>query len=216
MKASENFLFKGQILESQHEARLFHFSEQGILFGQFSFRVPSTGFVALRVDDRNNSGTVRHVLSATCHCLSAKREILHFVQDDREFFLLCALSQGWGCFVAGFTVLHKTFHSDGGVHHVAGMVGWNHRLAPARWVRKWRMVRTPSHLPNLSAGLSMFDAACFIRCLRVLVAFSWRMGKDAGFPLTPAGMTGGAWAWLRIRDSREFLITLAPAFGYRF
>ncbi len=44
---------------------------------------------------------------------------------------------------------------------------------------------------DLSAGLSTFDAACFIRCLRVLVAFSWRMGKDAGFPLTPAGMTGG-------------------------
>ena len=68
-------------------------------------------------------------------------------------------------------------------------------------------------LMDLSAGLSTFDAACFIRCLRVLVSFSWRMGKDAGFPLTPAGMTGGAWAWLRIRDSREFLITLAPAFG---
>ena len=46
-------------------------------------------------------------------------------------------------------------------------------------------------LMDLSAGLSTFDAACFIRCLRVLVSFSWRMGKDAGFPLTPAGMTGG-------------------------
>ena len=44
MKASGNFLFKGQILESQHDARPFHFSEQDILFGQFSFRVPSTGF----------------------------------------------------------------------------------------------------------------------------------------------------------------------------
>lgn len=32
------------------------------------------------------------------------------------------------------------------------------------------------------------------------------MGKDAGFPLTPAGMTEG-WVWARIWDVRQFLIT---------
>ena len=34
------------------------------------------------------------------------------------------------------------------------------------------------------------------------------MGKDTGFPLNPAGMTEG-WAWSRIWDAQQFLITFA-------